>query len=52
MASIMKDAQHWRDRAAEMRRLATQIEDPAARRTVVEIAERYDELAKRADLRA
>jgi hypothetical protein len=43
------DPQHWRDRAEDARRLAAEIIDPPSRRTMLEIAESYESLARRAE---
>jgi hypothetical protein len=45
---LFQDAEHWHDRAEDARKLAAQIPDPASRRTMLEIAESYDSLARRA----
>lgn len=39
---------YWRARAAEVRELAAQIDDDEAKEQLLWIAERYDELARRA----
>jgi hypothetical protein len=41
--------QHWRERAEEARAQASQMHDPSARRTLLEIAENYDQLAEQAE---
>jgi len=46
------DAQHWRDRAKQMRALAEQTAEVAARATMLEIAAKYDHLATRAEDRS
>jgi hypothetical protein len=45
---LFHDPQHLHDRAEETRRVAVQILDPFSRRTMLEIAESYDSLARRA----
>jgi hypothetical protein len=40
---------HWRQRAAEMRRLATDMHDLIARASMLEIADQYDRFALRAE---
>jgi hypothetical protein len=53
-ASHINDPQHWRERAAEMRKLAEDVTDSAAsaaKETMLRIAADYDKLAERADLR-
>jgi hypothetical protein len=44
--------QHWRDRAAAMRTLAIISKDTEAREIMVRLAEDYDNLADRAQVRA
>jgi hypothetical protein len=43
------DPQHWRDRANEARANAAKMDDPDAKRLMLEIAVTYDHLAKRAE---
>jgi hypothetical protein len=50
--SSVNDFQHWRDRAAAMRALAIISKDAAAREIMVRLAEDYDKLADRAQVRA
>jgi hypothetical protein len=52
MAELLTDADHWRRRADEIRRLISNDVDPETRRVLTEIAEGYDLLAVRADQRA
>jgi hypothetical protein len=49
MTDKIKDARHWRDRAAEIRARATDMQDGASRRVMLSIAESYELLAERAD---
>jgi hypothetical protein len=42
------EPQRWRDRAEEARNIAARILDPITRRTMLEIAESYEGLARRA----
>ena len=48
----MNDVNHWRDRAAEMRVLASTTNDIEAQAAMVRLADVYDKLAERAELRA
>ena len=48
----MNDVNHWRDRAAEMRVLASTTNDIEAQAAMVRLADVYDELVHRAELRA
>ena len=48
---LMSDPQHWRDRAAEVRELAADMPDDVSKQMMLRIAEDYDRLALRADLR-
>ncbi len=45
----INDAKHWRDRAAEMRVLSEQINEPDAQRMMLKLANDYDGLADRAE---
>jgi hypothetical protein len=46
------DAKHWYDRAAQMRVLAAEINDIAARAMMLKLADDYDKLGDRAEARA
>jgi hypothetical protein len=48
----LNDAKHWRDRAAEMRVLSAEMKDAEAQTIVARLANDYDKLADRAELRA
>jgi hypothetical protein len=39
---------HWRERAAEARRVAERMQDPDAKRILLEISRGYEQLAERA----
>lgn len=41
------DPKYWRDRAEEMRRLASNANDEGAKQTMLRIADDYDDLASR-----
>jgi hypothetical protein len=49
---ILNDAQHWRHRAEEARKLAQEISDPVVRGSMLAIAIEYDLIAERAMARA
>jgi hypothetical protein len=42
-------AEYWHERAEEARAHAEQMSDPAARRTLLDIAENYEQLAAQAE---
>jgi hypothetical protein len=48
----VNDAKHWRDCAEEMRALSTTMNDIDAQTVMVRLADDYDRLAERAELRA
>jgi hypothetical protein len=48
---LLDKPEHWRKRAKKVRELAEGITAPAAKRTMREIADEYDELTKRAKKR-
>ena len=52
MAAILKDAAHWKVRAEDARRVAAQLTEPEDRARMLEIAENYERLAVRAQVRA
>ena len=49
-AQLINDPKHWRDRAEEARAHADEMNDPEAKRQMLEIARGYDRLAERAEL--
>jgi hypothetical protein len=51
-ASHVNDVKHWRDRAAEMRVLSTMMSDIETQAIMVRLADDYDKLADRAEVRA
>ena len=48
----VNDSKHWRDRAAEMRVLGDMMKDPEAVTIMLRLADDYDRLAERADVRS
>jgi hypothetical protein len=48
----VNNVNHWRDRAAEMRVLSTTTKDSEVQAAMVRLADVYDKLAERAELRA
>jgi hypothetical protein len=49
---FVKDPKHWRERAAEMRALATQANDAETQTIMLRLAKDYDNLAVRAEIRS
>ena len=43
--------EHWRDRAAEARAQAEQMSDEAARQAMLSVAESYEKIARRAEVK-
>lgn len=52
MTSPIDDPDYWRDRAAEARAIADIMRNPDSKRTMLEIAKGYDQLALFAQQRA
>jgi hypothetical protein len=48
---LLNDPMHWRNRAEEARAQAKQLNDPEARRKMLEIADGYERIAERAEQR-
>ena len=48
----VNDSKHWRDRAAQMRALSDSMNDKKAAAIMLRLANDYDKLANRADVRA
>jgi len=51
-ATHLNDSKHWRNRAAEMRLLSTYMTDAEARAIMGRLANDYDMLADRTELRS
>jgi hypothetical protein len=49
--SQLMDTEYWLARADEARAHATEMRDPDAKRTLLEIAENYQQLAEQAEAR-
>lgn len=49
---FLNDPQHWRDRADQMRALASESSDPESRTIMLRVANDYELLARRAERRA
>ena len=48
MPSLHNDPEHWRKRAKEARALAEKMTDAVSKKAMMEVAEKYDEVAARA----
>jgi len=48
MKTLLDDVEHWWSRAEETRTIAELMNDPEAKRIMLDIAEGYDRLAERA----
>ena len=51
MPSLFGTPEHWRQRAKEAREMATQIDDVEAKRSMLAVAEHYQQIARRAEAR-
>jgi hypothetical protein len=43
--SLLNDPVHWRRRAQEARSIADQLDDPVAKREMLEVAQHYEQIA-------
>jgi len=48
MPLIHNDPEHWHERAAEARALSEKMSDPEDKKTMLEVAEKYERVAARA----
>jgi hypothetical protein len=51
MSDLLNNPESWRQRAAEARAIANGMTDPVAKRTMRGVAQSYERLAERAELR-
>jgi hypothetical protein len=51
MSDLLNNPKHWQERAEDARRVAEQMTDMEARKTMLKVAEAYTHLAERAQLR-
>ena len=51
MSALSSNQTHWLQRAQEARAMAEQLADREARQAMLEIAENYEKIAKRAEAR-
>jgi hypothetical protein len=52
MSDLLNNPESWRRRAAEARAIASGMTDADAKRTMLGVAQSYERLAERAELRA
>ena len=52
LSNNVNDSKFWRDKAAEMRIMATMMDHVETQAIMVRLAEDYDELADRAEVRS
>jgi hypothetical protein len=46
---MIDDSVHWRQRAEESRRIAGRLDDPVSKKTLLDIADAYEQLATLAE---
>ena len=51
VSSMVDDPEHWRQRAEEVRTVAEDMHDPVTKRSMLDTAEGYERLARRAEER-
>ena len=51
MSQLLNSPTHWHGRATEARGVADKMDDPEAKRAMLEIARNYENLAERAERR-
>jgi hypothetical protein len=51
MPNVYGTPEHWAARASEARKMAASISDPAAKQAMLQIADNYETIAKRAEAR-
>jgi len=52
MNPLRDEAAHWYSRAADARKIAADLTDPAARRKMLAVADNYMKIAREAEARA
>ena len=52
LRALINDPEHWQLRAEEARAIAEEMTDPEARRQMLQVADSYEEIARRAEARA
>lgn len=50
--SLADNPEHWRRRAEESRRIADQLDGPIAKKTMLDIAQSYEQLASLAETKS
>jgi hypothetical protein len=52
MSALIENTEHWRARADQARSMAERLSDREDKRTLLDIARSYDQLAEHAEVRA